>query len=215
MCNLSRFVAAAAAASTFALAAPTGAAASTTFDFVGPNDGPGIYEGFLGSAPAVFTDGSDGAGGINIVGATGGAYIDNDYGNYGPSDDAGLGACPYMGGCEGSSADDIGFGDSVTLTFSEAVSLSMLTFNSGDNPAHGPLNGTVGIDGVNVSVVNGFATFVTDFLTTHTFSYVSWCDDFYVGSFEASVVPLPAPLLLLLSGLGGLGLIGYRKRSVA
>ncbi|GAB5467592.1 MAG: hypothetical protein Kilf2KO_06220 [Rhodospirillales bacterium] len=130
---------------------------------------------------------------------------------------AGLGVCSTFSGtqCNPSSDDNVsGTGEVLSLSFSEAVSLSSLMFFGSD---HRAANGTLLVGGIERTLVNGvFADTLNDILYGDTFTFAynfgqGNATQFHLGSTVAAI-PLPPTLLLLA---GAFGLLGFMKRRKA
>ena len=217
------------------LAIPAQQALAVTFDFAAlatPPPGPqGGGEGFwntqITTPGAVYT-----VGGIGVfASATGntnqfsGAYLDGPDG--GP---AGLGVCSTSGGCGGTNDDNVGrIGDAtgaktetLRLSFTTSVKLTDLLFRNSD---HGVFVGSLMINGIlfNTSATGELTAAVLSVLSAGTtFDFFSLAGDdnriakdFYISGATVSPVPLAGALPLFATGLGALGLLGWRRKRKA
>lgn len=141
---------------------------------------------------------------------------------------AGLGVCETLvsgpgSACADTGDDNIRAGDAVTLTFGETVTVSNFSFTDAD---HNDLNMNdtntllIAINDPNAFMSYTFAEAVA--LVIAGVDLIRFGFDvngngvqYYVNGFEASAVPLPAALPLMLAGLGGLGFAARKKRKAA
>ena len=213
---------AAAAVSLAVLGAVTSAQASVVFDFAGlasGNEGP-------------FTSAT--AGGITVTGTASNtdgtktpvAYLDDVFN----SNPAGLGVCSegLTGGeCSIPSDDNVTSGETLTLSFTDAVTTNPITvtldpifFRDANHltifDESGVGNGLIDIviDGGSVMVLTLAAQLGTP-LTGSTFDFTYNNQQFYIQNMTVTPVPLPAALPLFLSALAGLAFIGRRRRKKA
>lgn len=136
---------------------------------------------------------------------------------------AGLGVCETLAGpapapCGPGADDNINAGESVTLTFSEEVSLSAFSFSGEEHVSLNASLSTLLINGISFTFADVFnftpavAAAVANLLSV-TFAYGGSAPaEFYINSFSATPVPLPAAAPLLLAGIAGLGLAGRKKK---
>ena len=209
-----------------ALSLPAAASAATIFDFAAVADAPtsttvyGVAGGEKGATSFTFTN-----GGISVTttgyntatGAGYNAYLDSYSGGPG-----GLGVCEVMTSgnqCNPNTDDNVTYGESLKLVFSQAVTIDSTTFRNGDHKTNFSGNFNLQIDGGTVntySLANLFNTPITG--TTFVFSnpnsgggsYVSNDQQFYVKALSVNPVPVPAAAWLFASGL--LGLVGVARR---
>lgn len=160
--------------------------------------------------------------------ATGSANVDAFLDSTDGSGPAGLGVCSSLalaGGCStGASgptntADDnvgpaLGGVETLVLSFDQSVSFIDLLFR---DASHKLVNGTLLIDGVERVIAagtlsGGFAALTG--ITSAAFTYGgSRASEFYLSGATVAPVPLPASVLFLVSGLGGMGWLGRRRRT--
>jgi len=215
------------------LAIPGQQALAVTFDFgalaTPPPGAQGGGEGFwntqITTPGAVYT-----VGGIGVVAsATGntnqfsGAYLDAPDAGL----PAGLGVCSTSGGCEGTNDDNVGrirdatgaLTETLRLSFTTSVKLTDLLFRNSD---HGVFVGSLMINGIlfNTSATGELTAAVLSVLSAGTtFDFFSLAGDdnriakdFYISGATVSPVPLPGALPLFATGLGALGLLGWRRK---
>jgi hypothetical protein len=145
------------------------------------------------------------------------AYLDSWSGGPG-----GLGVCADLSGdqCNPSSDDNITFGESLILVFSQAVTIDQITFNNGDHDQNFSGDFELSIDGgatTTYSLTNIFNTPLTgtEFIFSNPNdqggSDVSNEYQFYIGAMEVTAVPIPAAVWLFGSGLLGLVAVARRR----
>ena len=145
---------------------------------------------------------------------------------------AGLGVYSTSSGCSGTSDDNVGrvrdtgaVTETLTLKFDTTVKLTDLLFRNRD---HGVFVGSLMINGISFTT-NAAGELTSAALTllaaVDTFNFFSLTGgttdadrlgkDFYISGATASAVPLPGALPLFATGLGALGLIGWRRKRKA
>ncbi len=176
----------------------------TTFVFDGlPSDIDGNSEGIIFS---------EGGLTVTATGSSGGSFrtVRQDHPAHG-----GLGVLGAPNG------DNLGVGEVLTLTFSKVVNILGFTLNDGHtDPASGSFafgaiaGDASGFDGVGAeNPFNGsLCASVAGFCGVTSISLSSTGFTGYLESIKVSVVPLPAPLGLLLVGAAGLGLVARKRR---
>ncbi len=185
------------------------AAHAAVFDFVAEaaaNPGS-IPQGYVMSAGGID---------LSITASPVNPYLDPVF----SSRPGGLGACTVIAWatdfCDPNIAgntDNVGVGESVTLTFGQKVDISNLSFNSGNHKSLNNSPQTLLVNGVQWTFQNLIAAALSG-ITVLTLAYGgSNATEFYVSSLTA--VPIPAAAPLLLSGLAGLAFAGRRKRKAA
>ena len=208
------------------------AASAATFDFGALGSAFDDEFGFEGSWDEVTdwvgdTPGTWVVDGIGVTATTSSNYVhaDSDW-RLGP--DSGIGPCG-IDDCNANDEDGFGPGETITLTFSEPVSMTSLLLRqsdqnrSSDDPDHTPAQGSFTLDSAVRSVVDGVAQGSFGSGVQWVFGYGgSDPSDYYINTavVEAesgpppgpppSVIPLPASALLLGAALGGLGLMRRR-----
>ena len=136
---------------------------------------------------------------------------------------AGLGVCADINAglqCTPSSDDNITSGEAVKLAFSEEVDLSGLTFRDADHNDITTSSNTLLIDIFDGNGPMSFAFAVASATTFTGLTMIEFgfggtsADQFYLnGVATVNEVPLPAPVLLLMAGLAGLGVVSRKKRA--
>jgi len=201
------------------LAAPAGAA---VYDFNAIGDGAGFLSssgpriGFEGSWDDVIGnkifDGGIGlrATGTNISGSPAHAFID--------AGNAGLGVCSSVScvsGVPGANTGDDNLNraeEALIFDFDQIVRVTGLTIRNAD---HDPANGSFEFKGQTFSVVNGIvdvgALALLSPAASFAMRYITDGPEIYVSDITVTAIPLPAGLMLLVSGLGALGLVRSRR----
>jgi hypothetical protein len=211
-----------AAAALVGLAAPAGAA---IYDFNAIADGASFESttgpriGFEGSWAAVvggvndmIFDGGIGlrATGTNISGDPAHAFFD--------SDDAGLGVCSSVScktGVPGANTADDNLNraeEALILDFTQVVKVTGMTIR---NASHDLANGSFEFYGQSFDIVNGIvdagALALLSPAASFTMRFIANGPEIYVSDVTVSAIPLPAGLVLLVSGLASLGLVRSRR----
>jgi len=211
-----------------AIAVVPSVALAATFDFVGIADtyraANGGEEASFDQAYAfdasAFTD-----NGISILDISAGGTGDHAFfdGTQGGTGYAGLGVCSSgfdgAGISECSSVpgiipgdDNVDAGETFTLLFDMQVMIEDLFFY---DAVHQVLNGTVEIDGSSYAVTNG----ALDPLAYDAIGYSASYDfahngsSYYLGTATVAPIPVPAAFGFLAVALGGLGVVGRRRKS--
>ena len=199
-----------------ALAALPAAAPAATFDFGAIGTAFDDANGFEGSWDQV-TGGSLASQGVEVTGTTNAVYIhfDSDW-RLGP--DAGIGPCG-IADCNRQFEDGFGPGETITLAFSQPVTMTDLLLRQSDpgrsapEPDHTPAQGSFLLDGATRSVTDGVAEGPFGTAAEWVFGYAG--TDYYINTvvvepIPPSVIPLPAGAWLLTAALGALAL-GRRR----
>lgn len=118
----------------------------------------------------------------------------------------------------GTSAPNANIFEFIVLTFTEAVFLDQVSFVDDDHNAL--TSGKIGYNKTGTAIFADLAIggAVNDYSalgasTVWTFAKITGGENFYVKSITATPVPLPAPALMLLAGLGGLAAMKRRSKS--
>ena len=155
----------------------------------------------------------DDEAGLGVCGNTSGTSSSKGPGQCAPSNDDNVGA---MGGS--ANAGDGTF-ETLTLTFNHIVEITEILFKA---EGHGLFTGNVKINGVDTAIAGGTwvgsivgSVFDFDYIPVAPGTSPNATNEFYIGYVTASKVPVPAALPLLMVGLGGLGVMGRRKRKTA
>jgi hypothetical protein len=213
--------ASAASAATFdfvAMADNGPAPATRDVNYIGPNEGN--WQVFFAGGLTIDGITLD-ASGSNTTSAAADALADAffDKGN------AGLGVCSSVS-CSTQDAkanvlgtdpsdDNVTNGEVLTLNFNQLVNITSITFYEKHNKL---LTGSLGLNGGTLMFDNnGVLTSGAELLagaSIFNFSYTT--DEFYIATATAvSAVPLPAGMVLLLTGFGALGVARRRKTAAA
>ena len=134
----------------------------------------------------------------------------------------GLGVCRVLttgDQCDPSSDDNVTFGESLQLVFSQEVTIDQITFNNGDHLTNFQGNFDVSSDGSDATyaLTHIFTTplqgttFVFSNPNSQGGSTVSNEYQFYIGALEVTPVPVPAAVWLFCSGLIGLVAVARRR----
>lgn len=185
----------------------------TAFDFGDGLTGSVSATGGTGDAVILDTDGS--SGGTGIINDP---DLMSPFTNVAdPTDMRSFGNALIVQETGSSFPDDERRGGSITFTFETAVTISSITFLDGEEGSFASLFvGGDQIGALAVSGDNGFSVVeYGDLLSGITSFTVTFNGSGAIGEFEASVVPLPASVLLLGAGLGGLGLMRRRRKATA
>ena len=216
---------------TAAMAALPLAAPAATFDFGALGSAFDDANGFEGTWQQV-TGGTWTQGGIGVSATTSSnnVHADSDW-RLGP--DSGLGPCGIED-CNADDEDGFGPGETITLTFSQPVTMTSLLLRQSDpgrdsdDPDHTPAQGAFLLDGVTRSVVDGVAQGTFGSGTAWEFGYAG--ADYYINTAVVepisaeplppvtappgpppAPIPLPASALLLGAALWGLGSLRRRR----
>lgn len=106
------------------------------------------------------------------------------------------------------------FAESITgffVTLSGFQSMFSMTFDEGTGSETFDITDAVGGSGLFGVVFDQAITSLT-FSTTWAYDFAAMDDLYYKTESSVSAVPIPAGLPLLLSAIGGLGLMGWRKK---
>lgn len=193
-------------------------APAATFDFGAIGTAFDNAQGFEGSWEEV-TGGSIERDGVTVTATTDATYIHFDSSwRLGP--DAGIGPCG-IADCNRSGEDGFGPDETITLLFSEPVSMTSLLFRQSDpgrsapDPDHTPAEGSFLLDGVTRSVTGGVAELPPDPAASWDFGYAG--TDYYIETMVVeplpppSVIPLPASAWLLVGALGAAAAASRRR----
>ena len=215
------------------LAASALPASAITFDFYKlgrgpavdflPTDGVACTGGDLCSsnvgAGAFGDDLTFSLGGITVhatgsFNGTAAAVVQDATANWTATNGAGLGV--YHAGPVNNSDDNITTGETLTLTFEQAVNLSAIGLRSdGHNFTNWADNSTFLFDGVQTALPKGTG-FIGDLDKSGTvFSFAYGGNkpgQFYLSSVTVTPVPEPETLALMLSGIGFVGFMARRRR---
>ena len=116
------------------------------------------------------------------------------------------------------SDDNVSFGETLTLSFNQVVSLSSILFRNGDHGTSFAGNFGLSIDGgasVNQLLVHNFNTPLQG--QTFAFSGLDTPENtkFYVNALTVTAIPEPETYALMLAGLGAIGAWARRRRQEA